>query len=70
MKRFVWLLVVLSFAPLARATLLVEESFNYAAGTQLHGQNGGVGWTNAWVNSWPHATLARLSYPVTPKWLF
>jgi PKD repeat protein len=35
----------------ARATVLAEETFNYAAGTGLNGLNGGPGWAAAWVNT-------------------
>ncbi len=40
--------------PVPAGTLLVEETFAYAVGSQIHGQNGGTGWTSAWNNSYPH----------------
>jgi fructan beta-fructosidase len=34
----------------ALAGMLAYESFNYPAGTILAGQNGGIGWSNGWVD--------------------
>jgi hypothetical protein len=35
----------------ARAVVIAEESFDYEAGTQLKGANGGTGWDGAWFVS-------------------
>lgn len=35
----------------AEAALLVYEPFNYAAGSNLDGQSGGLGWSSAWRNA-------------------
>lgn len=36
--------------PLARATLMGYEGFNYAPGLKLVSLNGGIGWSNGWVD--------------------
>ncbi len=38
-------------APSVHATLFMYEGFNYTAETTLVGQNGGTGWSGAWVQS-------------------
>ena len=35
----------------AAAVVLVEESFDYAAGFAINGHNGGTGWSRAWSNN-------------------
>lgn len=42
------ILVGLAIAPAGRASLLVEETFDYALGDSLVNQAGGVGWNGAW----------------------
>lgn len=56
---------VLGFASLSAAmlahsapvtTVVAEESFGYPGGVSLVGQNGGTGWTGAWVSDSPAFT--------------
>jgi len=42
-------LLVAGFSPLASAQLYFYEPFDYAAGSDVLGQNGGVGFTSAWA---------------------
>src|ERR1039457_5386743 len=42
-------LIVLA-SPLSRAQLLLYEGFNYSAGANLVGLNGGIGWNGCWVD--------------------
>jgi len=47
----------------AQAALLAYEGFDYAADTDLSGQNGGAGWTNAWsVTTGDSNVLGSLTY--------
>src|SRR5437773_6881297 len=60
MRWGLWLCLV---ACPARATLIAEETFSYAAGSDLAGQNGGSGWAGAWTTSAPAGsfTMAALA---------
>ncbi len=57
-------LLALFGLPLAAdASLVVYEGFDYASGSPLAGQNGGLGWSGAWDGSGLSATMdAGLSY--------
>lgn len=52
----------------AHAALIAYEGFDYAGGTDIRGQNGGVGWTSGWGGydpqyTWPGiVTSAGLAY--------
>ena len=41
--------LLLSLTPSAYASLFVYEGFDYPVGSTLPGQNGGTGWSNAWI---------------------
>lgn len=77
LKKAVYSFVTLTLlGSTVQATQLAYEGFNYAAGSNLLGANGGTGWTNPWVysntNSTTPATISATgltsgSQPVTGK---
>jgi len=46
------LVLALIFVPQTQATLLVYESFDYTAGNNVKGQNGGLGFSGTWNYSY------------------
>ncbi|WAC18893.1 hypothetical protein OVA24_16805 [Luteolibacter sp. SL250] len=65
-KIFPAALLSVLLAPLASATLTIQESFSYTAGQNLGGQNGGTGFNAAWNAGTDHdIAAASLSYPAS-----
>ena len=64
------LVLALIFVPQTQATLLVYESFDYTAGNNVKGQNGGLGfsgtWNYAYANAEPKVATGSLVYTNLP----
>lgn len=55
-------------APLAQATLTIQESFSYTTGSSLNSQNGGTGFSAAWAATTSptiSSINSSLTYPVS-----
>ncbi len=58
------LMVVSTTVPAHLAAVTVTEPFNYTAGSNLNGLNGGSGWSGAWTTTAPFSiSSGSLAYP-------